>query len=111
MDLSSQDVSLMSEQGRKEDELKYRKALEDRLGELRSDVVEKPFFYVAIAFAAGFVSNTFPARMLLLIVMRILSWLAGPALLVLGIIKFSNLFTQPRALRPASGNGRTTNMS
>lgn len=110
MDLSPQDVSLMSEQGRKAAELKYRKELEDRLNELRSDAAERPFLYLAIAFAAGFVSNTFPVRMLLLIVMRILSWLTGPALLVLGIIKFSNLFSHSRALRPASGNGQSTNM-
>jgi len=110
MDLSPQDVSLMSEQGRKAAQLKYRKALEDRLSELRADAAERPFLYLAVAFAAGFVSNTFPARLLLLIVMRILSWLTGPALVVLGIVKFSNLFSHPRALRPASGNGQTTSM-
>jgi hypothetical protein len=116
MDLSPQDVSLMSEQGRKAAELKYRTELKDRLNGLRSDVAERPFFYLAIAFAAGLVSNTFPARMLLLIVMRILSWLTGPALLVLGIIKIGNWFSHPRPLQPASGppwspgNGQTANM-
>jgi hypothetical protein len=117
MDLSQQDVSSVTDQELRAAKVQYREELEDRLNEFRKDAATRPFLYVAIAFAAGFVSNTFPARMLFLIVMRVLSWLMGPAILVLGVIKLSKLVANggtPQA-RPSDwttqpGNGQSTNL-
>ena len=117
MDLSQQDVSSVPEQGLRAAKLQYREELEDRLNGLRADAAARPFLYLAIAFAAGFVSNTFPARMLFLIVMRVLSWLLGPVILVLGVIKLSKLVATGGTLKVAPaysstqpGNGQSTNL-
>jgi hypothetical protein len=117
MDLSQQHVSSMPEQGFRGTKLQYRKELEDRLHELRADAAARPYLYLAVAFALGFVSNTFPVRMVFLIVMRVLSWLMGPVILVLGVMKLSNLIANPRAsqVTPAAwsvqpGNGQGTNL-
>ena len=61
MDLSQQDVSSVPEQGLRAAKLQYGEELEDRLNGLRTDAAARPFLYLAIAFVAGFVSNTFPA--------------------------------------------------
>lgn len=107
----------MSEQGLRAAKLEYRKEFEDRLRELRTDTAARPFLYLAIAFALGFVANTFPARMLFLILMRVVSWLVGPVMLVLGAVKLSNLIANARTFQtvPAHwsaqpGNGQTTNL-
>jgi hypothetical protein len=117
MDLSQQEVSSVPEQGLRATKLQYGEELEDRLNGLRTDAAARPFLYLAIAFVAGFVSNTFPARMLFLIVMRVLSWLMGPVILVLGVIKLSKLVATGGTLQvaPAHGgtqpvNGQTTNL-
>jgi hypothetical protein len=117
MDLSQQDVSSIPQQGLRAAKLQYREELEDRLNGLRTDAATRPFLYLAIAFAAGFVSNTFPARMLFLIVMRLLSWLMGPVILALGVIKLSKLVATGGSLQvaptqssPQPGNGQSTNL-
>jgi hypothetical protein len=117
MDLSQQDVSSVPDQGLRAAKLKYREELEDHLNGLRADAAARPFLYLAIAFAAGFVSNTFPARMLFLIVMRVLSWLMGPVILVLGVMKLSKLLASGGTFQVAPahcgtqpGNGQSTNL-
>jgi hypothetical protein len=117
MDRSQPEVSSMPEQGLRAAKLQYRRELEDRLNELRADAVARPFLYLTMAFAAGFVSNTFLARMLFLIVMRVLSWLMGPVILVLGIMKLSNLIANTPTFQAAPahwstqpGNGQSTNL-
>jgi hypothetical protein len=117
MDISQPDVSSRPEQEFQEAKLQYRKELEDRLHELRADAAARPFLYLAVAFVLGFVSNTFPLRMAFLILMRVLSWLMGPVILVLGVIKLSNLIANPRTFQavPAQwsrqpGNGQSTNL-
>jgi hypothetical protein len=117
MDISQQDVSSRPEQGYRAAKLQYGKELEDRLHELRGDAAARPFLYLAVAFGLGFVSNTFPARMIFLILMRVLSWLVGPVILVLGVMKLSNLIAKPGAIQAAPahwnaqpGNGQSTNL-
>ncbi|HSZ77694.1 MAG TPA: hypothetical protein VK775_09860 [Chthoniobacterales bacterium] len=116
MDLSQQDVSSVPEQGLRAAKFQYREELEDRLNGLRTDAAARPFLYLAIAFVAGFVSNTFPARMLFLILMRVLSWLMGPVILVLGVIKLSKLVATGGTFQVAPAhsstqpvNGQSTN--
>jgi len=64
MEISQPDVSLSSEQGRKAAYLQFQKQLEDRLNQLKADLTERPFLWLAIAFFAGVVSHTFPVRIL-----------------------------------------------
>jgi hypothetical protein len=117
MDLTQQDVSSVPPQGLRTAKLQYGEELEDRLNGLRTDAAARPFLYLAIAFVAGFVANTFPARMLFLILMRVLSWLMGTVILVLGVIKLSKLVATGGTLQgvPAHSNtqpvnGQSTNL-
>jgi predicted permease len=98
MEMSQPNISFNPEPGSKSvDQLQQQ--VEDRWQAVKTDVTQHPFLYLAIAFVTGVVSNTFPARILFLIVMRIISWLLGPAILLLGVFKLSDLF---------SGSRRTT---
>jgi hypothetical protein len=97
MDTAQTDVTLRSEQSPKASDLQFQKQLEDRLNELKADVAQRPFLWLVIAFISGFVSNSFPARMLFVVVVRIISWLLGPAILLMGIVKISDLFFSSRA--------------
>src|SRR6202035_1792422 len=45
----------------------FQLRLEHRLHELKADMAERPFLYAGIAFAAGFIANTYPARILFLL--------------------------------------------
>jgi hypothetical protein len=95
MEFSQPNISFKPEQGSKSvDQLQDQ--LENRLQAAKADVREHPFLYLAIAFVTGVVSNTFLARMLFLIVMRIVSWLLGPAILLLGVFKLSDLLSGSR---------------
>ena len=95
MEISEPNISFKHEPGSKSvDQLQQQ--LADRWQAVKADVREHPFLYLAIAFVTGVVSNTFPARMLFLIVMRIISWLSGPAILLLGVFKLSDLFSGSR---------------
>jgi hypothetical protein len=100
MEISQPNVTLRPEQSWKATERRFQVQLEHRLSELKADVVERPFMYSGIAFLAGFLSNTFPARILFLIVARVVSFLAVPAILLMGIIKLSDLFSGSRRSEP-----------
>jgi len=67
--------------------------LEHRLHEFKADMAERPFLYAGIAFVAGFIANTYPARILFLVVARLVSWFAAPAILFMGVMKLSNLLS------------------
>jgi hypothetical protein len=99
MEITQPNVSSRSEQSNTAD-LPFQRELEQGLNELRADMVEKPLLYAGLAFAAGFVSNTFPARVFFHVIVRLISWLLGPAILLLGVIKFSNLFSDFRRNEP-----------
>src|SRR5271154_1173795 len=92
MAISQHDISLTSEERRKASYLQFQKQLEDCLNELKADLAERPFLWLAIAFIAGVVSHTFPVRILFIVTLRLISWLAGPAILLMGVIKISDLF-------------------
>jgi hypothetical protein len=101
MEISQPNIRLNPEQGWKATERRFQTQLEHRLGELKADVVERPLLYSGIAFLAGFLSNTFPARILFLFVARVVSWLSVPAILLMGILKLSDLFSSaPRRSEP-----------
>lgn len=97
MEVPQPNVSLRPEESSKANDLRFQKQLEDRVNELKSDISQRPFLWLAIAFLSGFVSNSFPARMLFLILVRIISWLLGPAILLMGVVKISDLFFCSRA--------------
>jgi hypothetical protein len=96
MEISQADVSLKSEEGRPAALRQFQKQLEDRSNEFKAEVVERPFLWLAIAFIAGVVSHTFPVRILFLVLLRLASWLAGPAILLMGVMKICDLFSASR---------------
>jgi hypothetical protein len=100
MEISSPDITLKTEERWKASESHFRRQTEQRFNELKADVVERPFLYAGIAFLAGFLSNTLPARILLHLVARVVSWLSVPAILLIGILKLSELFSDPRRSAP-----------
>jgi hypothetical protein len=100
MEISQPNISFEPEQGSKSVD-QIQQQLEDRWQAVKADVKEHPFLYLAIAFGTGVVSNTFPARVLFLVVMRIVSWLLGPAVLLLGVFKLNDLFSGSRSTRPS----------
>ena len=67
--------------------------LEDRLEEFKVKVTERPFLYLAIAFVAGFASWTFPVRLIFSALTRLFSFLLGPAILLMGIVKIKELLS------------------
>lgn len=91
METSQTDISRRQQQKREGAEPHVQKQLEEGLNEFRAEVIERPFLYLGIAFAAGFVSRTFPARLIFSALLRLLSFLSGPAILVLGILKVREL--------------------
>jgi hypothetical protein len=91
MEITTADQTWTSEAGRKAATQKFQQQMQDYFNQLRADVSERPFLYSALAFLAGFVANTFPAKLLFLVIVRLLSWLLGPALLVMGVVKLSDL--------------------
>jgi hypothetical protein len=100
MEIMQSDIPLRPEENRQSADLRFRQQFEDRLKELQADVAERPFLCLAVAFVAGFVSNTLPARMLFLVVVRIVSWLLGPVVLLMGVIKLSDMFSSSRRNEP-----------
>lgn len=83
-----------------------QKQFEEGLVELKSGVAERPFLYLIVAFLAGFVCNTFPVRFLIVAMLRVASWLMGPAILLMGVIKLTDLFSSSR-LSGLGSNGST----
>jgi hypothetical protein len=98
METSQVNVSDADQHGRSPDS-PLQNDLQDRVTELRADVTERPFLYLVIAFIAGVVSHTFPARMLFLVIVRLISWLIGPAILLMGLVKLSELFSGSNTLQ------------
>jgi hypothetical protein len=66
--------------------------MEGGIAEIPSKRDRASILYLAIAFFAGFVSQTFAVRLIFAVLMRVVSWLSGPAILVLGAVKISELF-------------------
>jgi hypothetical protein len=91
METSQTNISHGQQQRRKTAELQIQKQIEEGLTEFRAEVIERPFLYLVIAFAAGFVSRTFPARLIFVALLRLVSFLLGPTILVLGILKVREL--------------------
>jgi hypothetical protein len=100
METSQADRLLISEQSREAGDLHLKSKLEDYLRELKKEVAEQPFLCLAIAFLAGLVSHTFPARLLFRVLAKLVSWLVGPAILLLGIFRFSELLTKLKRNQP-----------
>jgi hypothetical protein len=100
MEVSQPNITLGPEQSWKAPESRFQTQVEHRLSELKADVVERPFLYAGMAFLAGFLSNTLLARILFLLIARVVSWLSVPAILVMGIIKLSDLFSVSQRSEP-----------
>jgi hypothetical protein len=106
MEIPQADALLRSGQSTKAGDLRLQNRLEDCLNELKAEVTERPFLSVALAFAAGLVSHTFPARILFYILMRVASWLVGPAILLLGIFKLNDFFSSSQPNEPMVREGQ-----
>jgi len=100
MEISQPNVTLRPETGWGSNEMRFQPRIEHRLNELKADIADRPFFYSGVAFAAGFLSNTFPARVLFAVLTRVLSWLSVPAILVMGLIQLSHLLSDSRPNNP-----------
>jgi hypothetical protein len=100
MEISQPNVTLRPETNWESNERRFQPQFEHRLNKLKADIAERPFFYSSIAFAAGFLSNTFPARVLIVVLTRVLSWLSVPAILVMGLIQLSHLLSDSRPNKP-----------
>ena len=107
MEVSQADISPSPQESRKAGSPQFQKQLEDSLkqledslSELKVDVAERPFLWLAIAFIAGSISHTFPVRMLFFVALRLVSWLAGPAILLMGMMKICDLFSSPQRNAP-----------
>jgi hypothetical protein len=107
MEVSQPDISPSPQESRKAGSPQFQKQLEDSLTqledslrELKAEVTERPFLWLAIAFIAGSISHTFPVRMLFFVALRLASWLAGPAVLLMGMMKICDLFSNPQRNAP-----------
>jgi hypothetical protein len=100
MEISQPNITLKPEERWKATESHFQNQVEHRLSELKADILERPFLYSGIAFLAGFLSNTLLARILFHLVARIVSWLSVPAVLVVGFIKLSEVFSGPPRSEP-----------
>lgn len=92
METSQADILNTTQRGRKTTESLIQKRVEESLNEFRREVIERPFMYLIWAFAAGFVSQSLPVRLVFSALLRLLSFLSGPAILTLGILKIRELF-------------------
>jgi putative Mn2+ efflux pump MntP len=100
MELSQSDIAFRPDLSRQASELHFQKQLEIGLNELKADVTERPLLWLAIAFVAGFVSDTFPVRILFHFVMKLVAWLSGPIILSMGVIKIIDSFASSRRREP-----------
>jgi len=94
METSQADTFPKQNQNGKMAETRLLSHLQDELEEFKADVTERPFLYLAIAFIAGLASWTFPVRMVFLALTRLVSFLLGPAILVIGILKIKELLSR-----------------
>jgi hypothetical protein len=86
------DTLIRSEKSAASGHLQLPEEWKEELRKLQAHMTARPFLYLGIAFFAGFVSQTFPARLIFSVLMRLVSWFSGPAILVLGAVKISDLF-------------------
>jgi hypothetical protein len=100
MQMVQPDISSRTEQ-RAKTPGQFQQQLEDRLHALKGEVSEQPFLCLAVAIGAAFVLNTFPARVLFLLAWKVISWLLGPAILLLGVFKLGDLFSGPKRTEPS----------
>jgi len=96
----SPNVTLRPEPDQKRAEVRFQQQWEQRLNELKVGIAERPLLYGGIAFVAGFLSNTYPARILFQLLARLVSWFSVPAILLLGVLKLSNLLSIPKRNEP-----------
>ena len=94
METSQADTSPKQKQNRRMPETRLLSHLQDELEAFKADVTERPFLYLAIAFIAGLASWTFPVRMVFLALTRLISFLSGPAILLIGILKIKELLSR-----------------
>jgi hypothetical protein len=93
METSQFDTTSRPEQNCTTARLQLQKQLEDGLSEFKAQITERPFLYLAMAFIAGFISWTFPVRLIFSALRRLVSFLLGPAILLIGILKISEIFS------------------
>jgi type III secretory pathway component EscR len=79
--------------------LPLREECKQRLNRLKQDIVQRPFFSLAIAFAAGLLSQTFPVRLLFVLVFKVVSWLASPVILALGAVKVFEIVSSQKGVK------------
>src|SRR6516164_4841575 len=84
-------------------ELMLQKQLKERFYQFKAEVAQRPFFCVTIAFLAGLFSWTFPVRLVLSALLRLLCLLLGPAILLMGMLKISELFSESTARAASTG--------
>jgi hypothetical protein len=87
------EVSQIDQPGKMQDsKLRLQEECQERLNRLKGEVVQRPFLSLALAFTVGLLAQTFPVRLLLLAIVKILSGLAGPTILALGAVKAFEMF-------------------
>jgi hypothetical protein len=96
----SPNIASRPESDRRSADSDFQPRLEHRLHEVKTDMAERPFLYAGIAFIAGFIANTYPARILFLVLARLVSWFAAPVVLLVGVMKLSNLLSSSRLEEP-----------
>jgi hypothetical protein len=96
METSQIDIPRRRQQRRKTAEAQLEKQLEVGVNEFRAEVIERPFLYLGLAFAGGLLSRTFPVRLIFSVLLRLVSILSGPALLLMGILKIRELGSATR---------------
>src|SRR6516162_2946653 len=84
-------------------EFMLQKQLKERLDQFKAEVAQRPFFCITIAFLAGLFSWTFPVRLVLSALLRLLCLLLGPAILLMGMLKISELFSESTARAASTG--------
>jgi hypothetical protein len=93
---TSTDILRNQQQTGRTTEMQIQQRVEEALNEFRRAIVGRPFFYLGIAFAGGFVSRTFPLRLIFSALLRLVSFLLGPTILMLGILKSCELLSVER---------------
>ena len=108
METSQPHTTLRTEQNREMAKPQLQKQLEDGLSEFKAEITERPLLYLAVAFIAGIVSWTFPVRLIFSALRRLVSFLLGPAILLIGILKISELFSTRNREQGTAGSGFRT---
>lgn len=96
METPQSDISSSVQQNGSTVQSQLQNQLENWIREFKTEVTERPFLYLAIAFIAGLVSWTFPVRLVFRILTKLISLCFGPALLLIGILRVSEFFAAAR---------------